>query len=90
MVFRPLTTGSTTGGFAVRQGVSLGPVPMALARFDVSNVTNLGLASLGFYGDPPAAGGCAGPEYRSVGSATNRGDFGDALQRDNLHNLARY
>ena len=109
------------------RAISFGPMPVALACLDVSNVTDPELASLGFRGDPPAAlgddenlitvvnmpacvaslaevhnaaieicrlpgldDGLAGAMHRSgipIGRfrRTWRGDFGDILQRDNLH-----
>jgi hypothetical protein len=35
------------------RGIGLGSVPVALTRFDVSDITNLDLKSLGFCGDHP-------------------------------------
>jgi hypothetical protein len=56
---------SAPGGLTARQsdgdvahrGIGLGSVPVALTRLDVSDITDLDLKSLGFGGDPPAAGG---------------------------------
>src|ERR1700689_3903772 len=44
-------------GDVTHRGIDLGAVPMALARFDVSDVTDLDLKPLGFRGNPAAARG---------------------------------
>ena len=50
-------TARQSDGDVAHRGISLGPVPVALTRLDVSGVTDLDLKSFGFRGDPPAARG---------------------------------